>query len=41
MRVDSYRATDGGWVRLVLKGVNGVTLEKVEIAKVGGSTSVT
>jgi expansin (peptidoglycan-binding protein) len=34
-RVDSYRASGGGWVRLVFKNVNGVPLEKVELAKSG------
>lgn len=34
-RVDSYRASGGGWVRLVFKNVNGSPLEKVELAKVG------
>jgi hypothetical protein len=34
VRVDEIRASDGGWVRLVFKNVNGGPLEKVEITKV-------
>jgi len=34
-RVDSYRASGGGWVRLTFKNVNGGPLEKVELAKSG------
>jgi hypothetical protein len=33
-RVDTYRSSGGGWVRLVFKNVNGTPLEKVEISKV-------
>jgi hypothetical protein len=40
-RVDSYRASGGGWVRLVFKNVNGVPLEKVELAKVSSLSSRT
>ena len=32
--VDSFRASGGGWVRLVFKNINGAPLDKVEIAKV-------
>jgi len=38
--VDSYRPTDGGWVRLVFKNVNGAPLDKVEVAKVGSLVSL-
>jgi hypothetical protein len=39
-RVDSYRSSGGGWVRLVFKNVNGTPLEKVEISKVRQSIAV-
>jgi len=35
MRVDSYRASGGGWVRLLFKNINGAPLDKVELAKAG------
>lgn len=34
-RVDEIRTSDGGWVRLVFKTVNGAPLDKVELSKVG------
>lgn len=37
-RVDSYRSSGGGWVRLVFKNVNGTPLEKVEISKAGADS---
>lgn len=34
VRVDSFRASGGGWVRLLFKNINGALLDKVELAKV-------
>lgn len=34
VKVDQFRASDGGWVRLVFNTVNGGPLEKVELTKV-------
>lgn len=34
INVDSYRASGGGWVRLLFKNINGSPLDKVELAKV-------
>jgi len=34
-RVDSFRASGGGWVRLLFKNVNGAPVSKVELSKAG------
>lgn len=33
-KVAAYRATGGGWVRLVFNNINGSPLQKVELSKV-------
>jgi len=35
VRIDSFRESGGGWVRLVVKNVNGAPLETVELSKAG------